>query len=207
MNVKGLKITDILNIDLDSFNSLNESQLRALTSRLVSASNKRIRRLEKHDINSPAIQGLGSNKSFSTKLKKTTPKNQRINQLRSEFARIRTFLTSQTSTIKGFNKFVKDTRKRLAKETGLSEKDIKNIDVNKVFDKLHELQQKGYVSSYRGSKGSLQARNKLFEIAKEYPDLDADELADYLFDELEEAYESDIYDDLEDETDETDFDY
>ena len=66
MNVKGLKITDILDIDLDTFNNLNEKELRALTSRLVSAGNKRIRRLEKHDINSPAMQSLGNEKVFST---------------------------------------------------------------------------------------------------------------------------------------------
>ena len=46
MNVKGLKVKDIMNIDLDTFNNLNESELRAITSRLVSASNKRIRRLK-----------------------------------------------------------------------------------------------------------------------------------------------------------------
>ena len=55
MNVKGLKISDILDIDLDSFNRLNEKELRALTSRLVSAGNKRIRRLQKYEINSRHI--------------------------------------------------------------------------------------------------------------------------------------------------------
>ena len=49
MNVKGLKISDILNIDLETFNKLNEKELRALTSRLVSAGNKRIRRLQQHE--------------------------------------------------------------------------------------------------------------------------------------------------------------
>ena len=58
MNVKGLKISDILDIGLDEFNKLKESDLRHLTSRLVSESNKRIRRLQKHELNTPAYQQL-----------------------------------------------------------------------------------------------------------------------------------------------------
>ena len=93
MNVKGLKIKDILNIDLDAFNNLNESQLRALTSRLVSASNKRIRRLKERDINSPAIRGLGNTEQFSTKLDESVTEQNRVNQLRHTFAKIRSFLS------------------------------------------------------------------------------------------------------------------
>ena len=122
MNVKGLKMTDILDIDLDTFNNLNEKELRALTSRLVSAGNKRIRRLEKHDINSPAMQSLGNEKKFSTKLSKDTSKQQRVNKLRAEFSRARSFLTSETSTISGYKQFNKRTIKRIAQQLNMSEK-------------------------------------------------------------------------------------
>ena len=81
MNVKGLSIKDILNIDLDAFNNLSESDLRKITSRLVSASNKRIRRLKEHDINSPALRGMGDMESFSTKLDPNISNQQRVNQL------------------------------------------------------------------------------------------------------------------------------
>ena len=124
MNVKGLKVKDILNIDLDAFNNLNESQLRALTSRLVSASNKRIRRLKECDIYSPAIRGLGDIEQFSTKLNEDVTPEQRVNQLRSRFAKIRNFMTSETSTISGFNKFVKRIKTKLAKDLGMTYKDV-----------------------------------------------------------------------------------
>ena len=181
MNVKGLKITDILDIDLDTFNRLNEKELRAITSRLVSASNKRIRRLQKHDINSPAIQQLGKEKSFSTKLPKETSKQQRVNSLRGEFARARSFLTSETSTIGGYKKFVKRTKERIADELNIPVKDIdKKLDVNKLFDLLHKAQENGLVSSYRGSKGSLQARNIIAEILIDNPNVSEDRLMDWL---------------------------
>lgn len=191
MNVKGLKITDILNIDLNTFNSLNESQLRSILSRLVSASNKRIRRLEEHNINSPALQGLGKQKVFSTKLPTDTSKQQRVNRLRSEFARARSFLTSETSTIGGYKKFTKRTTERIAKELNIDIGTLKDkIDVGKLFDLLHKAQRDGYVSSYRGSEGSKQARNIIADILVENPDINESVLMRVLDDEMKEYYKN-----------------
>lgn len=207
MNVKGLKISDILDIDLDTFNKFNEKELRAITSRLVSAGNKRIRRLNKYDLNTPALQGLGKEKIFSTKLPKGTSKQQKVNKLRSEFSRARSFLTSETSTIGGYNKFVKRTRKRIARELNMSEKVVKEkLNIGKMFNLLHKAQEKGLVSSYRGSAGSLQARNIIAEILVDKPDADEDTIIDWLENTANELYEQQEEDDLfEDETDEFEF--
>ncbi|WP_407416492.1 hypothetical protein [Methanobrevibacter sp.] len=177
MNVKGLKINDILNIDLDTFNNLNESQLRAITSRLVSAGNKRIRRLEEHNINSPALQGLGKNNRFSTKLSSDVKKGNQTNKLREEFARARSFLVAETSTIKGFNKYKERTYERLSKEMHIPKESLKDIlDVNKLFEIHHKLQQKGLISSYAHSKGSIQGRNQIAEMLLSNPNLTAEEI-------------------------------
>ena len=203
MNVKGLKIVDILNIDLDAFNKLNESELRAITSRLVSAGNKRIRRLQSHDINSPAIQQMGNEKRFSTQLSKDTSRQQRVNKLRSEFARARSFLTSETSTIGGYKKFVKRTKQRIADELNIPEKEVdKKLNIGKLFDMLHKAQEKGIVSSYRGSKGSLQARNIIAEILMDNPDVNEENMMDWLEEQADELYED--QEELEDETEEFD---
>ena len=201
MNVKGLKISDILDIDLNTFNKLKESDLRAITSRLVSAGNKRIRRLEKHDVNSPALQGLGKEKSFSTKLSKDTSKQQRVNKLREEFARARSFLTSETSTIKGYNAFVKKTKERIANELNFNSAQMDKLNVGRLFDLLHKAQQKGLVASYRGSKGSEQARNIIAEILIDNPNVDENTMFDWLEEQLNEKYEEE---ESEDETEETD---
>ena len=204
MKVKGLKISDILNIDLDAFNKLNEKELRSLTSRLVSAGNKRIRRLAEHDINSPAMQGLGNEKAFSTKLPSDLSNQQKVNRLRNEFARARSFLTSETSTIGGYKKFVKRTKERLSKELNMPVKTIeKKLNVGKMFDLLHKAQEKGLVSSYRGSKGSAQARNMIAEILIDNPDVNEDTLMDYLEEQYDEWYE-DSLEESEDETEEFD---
>ena len=47
MDVKGLSIQDIIDMDWRDINRLNEKELRELSMRLNSAANKRLRRLEK----------------------------------------------------------------------------------------------------------------------------------------------------------------
>lgn len=207
MNVKGLKVKDILNIDLDTFNNLGESDLRAITSRLVSASNKRIRRLKERDINSPAIRGMGEMSQFSTKLNEDTPDEQRVNQLRHTFAKIRNFMTSETSTISGYNKFVKRIKTKLAQDLGMTYKDVdKKLNVGKMFDLLHQAQKDGLISSYRHSKGSLQGREIISEQVIDNPELSYEELKKILKEESDIRYkesEKAEQEDIEDETEET----
>ena len=206
MNVKGLSIQQIMNIDLDTFNSLKESDLRHITSRLVSAGNKRIRRLEKLDINSPAYQSLGDNKRFSTKLDTNVSNQQRVNRLRQEFSRIRSFLTAKTSTARGYQSFKKETYRRLSRELNMSQKTIKNnLDIDRLFKLHHELQKTGIIPSYRGSQGSLQARNMIAEILVRNPDMSDEDLKEYFENAFDDWYEQNELEDIEDETDESDF--
>ena len=190
MNVKGLKITDIMDIDLDAFNRLTESELRHLTSRLVSAGNKRIRRLKAKDINSPALQGLGREMAFSTKLPKGTSRQQRVNKLRAEFSRARSFLTSETSTVSGYKAFAERTKDRIASELGMDSKTLgEKLDLNRLFDILHKAQEKGIISSYRGSQGSVQARAIIADFLIEDPNMDEEELMARLEREADRMYE------------------
>ena len=100
IEVTGLTVEDILNLDV---NSLGEKDLRAVATRLVSASNKRIRRLAKASGGkfSPAytrIEKMG--RMFSVKGKD-------ISGLRAEMAQMRSFLKLKTSTVKGWKKVQK----------------------------------------------------------------------------------------------------
>ena len=203
MNVKGLKITDIMDIDLDAFNRLTESELRHLTSRLVSAGNKRIRRLKAKDINSPALHGLGKEMAFSTKLPKGTSRQQRVNKLRAEFSRARSFLTSETSTVSGYKAFAERTKERIASELGMDSKTLgERLDLNRLFDILHKAQEKGIISSYRGSQGSVQARAVIADFIIEDPNMDEEELMARLEREADRMYEEREL--IEDETEDFD---
>lgn len=108
MNIKGLKISDIMDLSWEKLNSLNLEDMRQLTGRLVSASNKRIRRLTaaKRGTSSFAYQYIEERgKTFSTRGKD-------INQLRTEFKTAKQFLSMKTSTIKGWNKYRKEMEQR-----------------------------------------------------------------------------------------------
>jgi len=93
-------------------------QLRQEASKMASKANKRIQRLEKNDYtDSPAykqyIEGKGK---FSVRGKS-------YNQLQSELARLRGFLQSKTSTIRGSNNVLKE----IAVNTGVKYKTLKEL--------------------------------------------------------------------------------
>ena len=108
MNIKGLKISDIMDLSWERLNNLTLKEMRQLTGRLVSASNKRIRRLSKtaRGTSSFAYQYVEERgKNFSTRGKD-------INQLRTEFKTAKQFLSMKTSTIKGWKKYRKEMEQR-----------------------------------------------------------------------------------------------
>ena len=110
--VSGLSIKKILDMTPGDLNKLNKKDLQKITGRLVSAGNKRLRRAEAKNIESPAFAYIRDNGGvFSTKGKN-------LNQLRAEFARARNFLTAETSTIKGAIQFRDESIAEL-KEVGI----------------------------------------------------------------------------------------
>lgn len=199
IDVSGMTIEQIMDVDLDYFNSLSERDLRAITSRLVSASNKRIRAIKKKGFDSPAVRSLGTKTAFSTKLPKGTDTRQRVNKLRQEFSRARRFLTMKTSTISGTKKYHEQIIEDI--ETGIGRK-LSGEDIGRAFNLLHKAQERGIIDSKRGSKGSLQAREIIFDILNDNPDLDDDDLLD----EIDEEYDEWYNEEYEDETEEIDFD-
>ena len=192
IDVTGLSIGDIMNIDIETFNKLGESDLRRITSRLVSASNKRIRALEKKGITSPAYRSLGTSRSFSTKLPKGTNATQRVNKLREEFSRTRSFLSMRTSTITGYKSFVKDVKQEISQSIG---KSIKDVNVSRAFEILHKLQESGRIpvnttGRKGGSKGSLQARDYIVSQLLENPEISDEELMNDTEENYDEEYET-----------------
>lgn len=108
--VSGLSVSDILNMDISKFNSLNQSDLKKVVGRLVSAGNKRLRTFERMGESSPATRYvMRSGGVFSTKGKN-------INELRAEYARAKGFLQSKTGSQKGWKKVKKETSDALKKQ-------------------------------------------------------------------------------------------
>ena len=174
--VSGMSVQDILNMDIDTFNKLNTSDLRKVVGRLVSAGNKRLRSFERAGESSPAIRHVAkSGGAFSTKGKD-------LNALRAEYTRAKNFMQAKTGTRKGWKQVKKETIQGLKKQ-GVEMSENQFDDVWKAYEDLKELSPE---VANRGLKYSV-----LKDVADMVTDTDksADEIATALHDNLSQIYE------------------
>lgn len=125
-DVKGKSIKQILSMDIDTFNNLTESEVRAVTRRLVSAANKRMRRIEKAGAWSPKYQEAVERGGFGVKGKTES-------QVRGEFRALKSFLKAESTTLKGARKFVKDVKGRLESK---GFEDVETSDLPRLLSKI-----------------------------------------------------------------------
>lgn len=113
--VENQKIGEINNYQSKQENALDRAEIRKLTAK----ANKRIERLEKNGLeSSPAYQ-----KWLADGEVKFSVKGKDHNQLQKEVARLKRFLNSETSTVRGVNR----TLKEMAKNTGIKYKNLKDL--------------------------------------------------------------------------------
>ena len=101
MEIKGLSIKDIQDMSWRELNKLSLEELKQVSSRLNSAANKRLRRMEQlgEDKYSPAYSSImksGGDFSVKGKLTKTDIKN--------EIQRASGFLSAKTGKVSGVRK-------------------------------------------------------------------------------------------------------
>ena len=113
--VEGQKIGEINNYQTENANTLDRAAIRKLTA----TANKRLDRLEKNGLeSSPAYQ-----KWLADGEVRFSVKGKDHNQLQKEVARLKRFLNSETSTVRGVNK----TLKEMAKNTGIKYRNLKDL--------------------------------------------------------------------------------
>ena len=174
--VSGMSVQDILNMDINTFNKLNTSDLRKVVGRLVSAGNKRLRSFERAGESSPATRHVAkSGGAFSTKGKD-------LNALRAEYTRAKNFLQAKTGTRKGWKQVKKETIAGL-KKRGVEMTEQQFNDVWKAYEDLKELSPE---VANRGLKYSV-----LKDVADMVTDTNksADEIAMALHENLSSIYE------------------
>lgn len=109
INVSGLSIKDIMNIDYNDINKMNEENIKRIASRLVSATNKRIRRLEASNV----IDYSRAYQQIAKRGGQFSIKGKNRNQTLEVIGEMLHFLKGKTSSVQGAKKFRKDTLKRL----------------------------------------------------------------------------------------------
>lgn len=194
MNVKGLSIQDILNMDWIDVSKLSRKELANVTSRLVSATNKRLRRLEASPLGeSPAYRSLLTR----TGENRLSVKGKKQGQLQHVFKEAKHFLSLKSSTVGGYKKVIKNIKASISSRLG---RDISSIDISKLYSTLHKGQEMGLIDM-RGSKGSENAVNYITEILERNPTKSVDDIID----DIEDWYENMYEEEFDDEDDYDDF--
>lgn len=155
IDLTGATVNELIN--LDNLYQLDRDSSRRVLNRLISVANKRIRRLVKKDIPSPALvkrmKGKGRKSYisyFSSKKAKTT------NDLRTEIKHVQQFLQSDTSTVKGYKEYRKGIIDRMGRE-------FKNKSEEKRFWKVYEMLKDKYGGEINEVYGSEQVQKWLLE--------------------------------------------
>lgn len=130
--MKALTVKQILNMSVSEFNKLSKTQLRKATQTLASAGNKRLKRFESSSVSSSAYQHIIKNGG------KFTTKGKNLNELRAEFLRAKTFLSSKGGSVSGAKKIQKETLDTLKKQgVDLSVEQYNNFW--KAYERLKEM--------------------------------------------------------------------
>lgn len=170
-----MTISDLLDLDILNLNKMSEKELRKIVSRMRDAGNKKIKRLQKSGYKTPALQQVErSGGLFSTKGKN-------INQLRSEYSRIRSFMTSKTSTATGYKK----VRSEMINEFKKRGVDVNNdtFDIMiRTYDRLKEMD-----PDIVRILGSSQVQREISQMMDNTPDVE--DLILQMQDRIEELYE------------------
>lgn len=206
MKIKGLTISDILDMDWETINKMSASDLRAVTSRLVSASNKRIRRLEK----TPTGTSSFAYQSVEERGRMFSVKGKSVNQLKNEFKIASNFLRFKTSTVKGWKKYRSKMEKSVSDATYGESQTWSEKTWSKLWKVYRRTEELHGGSFKKGDSDKIQ--KKLYSI---FADSDKRRSVDYFSDKLEDKY-NELYEssqsevkniqdafDTEDETEET----
>ena len=124
------QLSRIMNLPLNKVMSMPRANLAKEVSRLASAANKRLVRLEKQNITTPAsvyIKEHGGKFSVAGK---------NVFELREEFQRAKGFLESETSTVRGYKKWGSKIAKTLHENAGI-DYDSLTEDQKRIFWKAY----------------------------------------------------------------------
>lgn len=136
--IKGKSIQQILDMPLNELESLTVPQLRTLVGRGVSAGNKRLRRFQARYKKIP-YAGKGAERNADYEKVKFSAMGKDRTELMEEFKRIKSYLKAETSSVTGYERVKRESRKALKERYGIviSKKDFD--DFWEIYEKLKEL--------------------------------------------------------------------
>lgn len=174
-NVTGKSVDDLLNMESREFSKVSQDRqaLSRVVSRLASAANKRIKRMQAKGENSPAlIRAMESGGKFSVKGKS-------LDELKKEFMRVKSFLQDKTSDLKQWKKLKNKLKESLGKSGVI-------IDENKVGKVIHIYEE---IRKKNPEVSAKEFKYKIFETIQTMPDdISVNQQIENIADNLENIY-------------------
>lgn len=191
IDVTGLTINDIINIDYNDINRMSKENIKRIGNRLVSATNKRIRRLEASNV----VDYSRAYQQISKRGGQFSIKGKDRNQTLETIGEMLHFLRGKTSSVQGAKKFRKDTLERL----GVTQKDIKSGKFNErefwqTYRKL--VDETGGDDAMKNVYGSDVVQLKLRDEMLSKRHKNQDEVFNKMRELLEDAYKPRAFDDV-----------
>ena len=149
INLTGKSVKDLIHLSATQIKGYDRQNLARIVTKLDSAANKRLARLEKAGYNTPAMRAAKVDKG-----ERFSVAGKNLKELRAAYIRVSNFLKSDTSTKKGYKSFLKKMQKAFAdkgvKIGGGTDKDAQDFiqKETKIFDWLKErnpiIEESGY---------------------------------------------------------------
>lgn len=196
VDVNGLTVDEIMSMDT---NSMGKKDLQKVATRLMSAANKRLKRLSQSEAgrNSPAF------KAAEARGGKFSVKGKNLQQLKQEFANMRNFMGRKTSSLSGWSKVRREKKAELEGRAGHAVSKSVEKKFWDVYGKVAETDQGKAATAMKSSEQLQKAVLEQVEQGKSEEDIlnDLDQTFTEMYEEMQDDFESgDIFDpDWEDE--------
>ena len=137
---------EAMDLSIEQFRHITQKELKKRMVVLTNTANKRLTRLQKAGIESPA-----------TKYEKFSIRDKDFNALKKEFSRVRNFLNLKSSTVRGAKLIYKEFKTRLNQES--------DIDVKEFWKAYNKIKQtdKALISRLSSSQVQSQIYNMMID--------------------------------------------
>ena len=149
VNLTGKSVNQLVHLSATQIKGYDRQNLARIVTKLNSAANKRVTRLEKAGYNTPAMRAAKVDKG-----QRFSVAGKNLKQLRAEYIRVSGFLKADTSTKKGYKGFLKKIQKAFSdKGVKIGGKGVTNTQdfiqkETKIYDWLKEkspiIEESGY---------------------------------------------------------------
>ena len=157
---------EIINLDIEDIQKLSTKQLQRLTTQIVSTANKRVKALQSAGLEDALI--LTQMKDFSGRFSSKIEGKNKLNRLRNTFSNVRNFLLAETSTVRGYKKYNRETAERIAGNKNMRDPEARDfvkryesdIELRRDFWRIYNRLKETYPDKFSG-KGASERIQKL----------------------------------------------